>query len=344
VSLETHGRVDPSPDDRECSGCIERDEADQRLGDELAASKGERTIRRGVGWWCLLVFGLCLLALLPHPVFLLASALEDGGDDALLLTAMGVLCCVPVTQYSVVGMVMALHWRPRWQRLMCGVAVASLFVTVSLGPYHSSDNDTWEILCMLAPVAPIAIVISVFPVLLQRALFRWTIALRGQSIRPIPVALSSFLLFMGMWGFAIACLRLTDPELSDGSSTAELAALFLMHVGIPAATTGILFAVFLPAILQQTRRPHASWGLRVMATVVVTVSGPAVLYLIVWALEPDDTSLDMEMVQFLGGYGFGVAGTAIFVAVSTILWMRLLGYQLLSTAKPENTIGQRSSA
>ena len=272
VSLDAQRRVAPSPGDREC---IERDKEIQRLRDELAAAKGEGTNRRGFGWWCLLVFGLCVLALMPHSIFLLAGVLDDVGNHTLAMLAQGVLLGVPVTQYSVVALVTALHWRPGWQRLLCGVAVAGFFGIVSLGPYFSSGDNTRQLIRTLAPLVPIAIVISSCPLLIQRALFRWTIAFHGQSIRPIPVTLSSFLVFIGLCGLAIACLRLTDLSLFDGNSTAELAVIFLLYVGVPATTTGFLFAVFLPTILQRGGRSWTTWVLRLIAVVVVIVSGPA---------------------------------------------------------------------
>lgn len=330
MSLDAQQQIDSPWDAQGCPGCIERDKEIRRLQEELAAFRGESTKPRGFGWWCLLALGLCVLALSPHMAILSFTLLAELGADPWMSAAQGVVYGVVVSQYAVVGLIVALHWRPRWQRLVGGVVVAGFFGLVTAVPYFSSSESLFY---ALAPVVPTAIVISTCPSLIQRALFRWTIAFRGQSIPPSPLTLSSYFALVGLCGLALGCLRLTDSSFFGQDSRGVLVAIFLMYVGVPAATTGCLFAVLLPTILQRGPRPWITRALRLIATIVVTAAGPLVLCLVIWALGSDDLPLEKDTLLYVSSHCIGVAAIAIVVAVATFLWMRLLGYQLLSTPR-----------
>lgn len=337
MATRIHDGVDALREVHECPGCLPRDREIQRLREQCATSqKGDGKGR--IGWWCLLAAGLCGLALSPHLCLLLVGIIEaaDLSNGVLRTVIEGAVYAVPIAQFSVIGSVVVLHWRPRWQRFSIALGVAGFFALLAVGPNFLRASDFLETLYVeYAPLLPATTVISACPVLFMRALLRWTIGMRGKAIHPRALTLSSSLILIALCGLATASLRWTDTSSMGEMATAELALVFLMYAGAPAVTTGGLFAILLPTILQRDRRSWTTWALRLLMIVAVAAAIPPLLCLAV--VTPASTGgllgdgIDPYSFAYHSfAYGIGAATTAILVGAASFSWMRFLGYFLSS--------------
>lgn len=316
-----------------CPGCAERDAELRRLRLELASRRQQDADRRGFQWWCILIFGLAVFLVMPFAVYLLSVSFTDQSDiEWINVIFHAVLWCVPLSQCCLVALVVALHWRPRWQRMGVGVASLFLFVSVASLPFLASNEETYQDLILLAvPLLPMTVAVSVLPVFVQRALHRWTITSRQDLTQPRPVTLSSYFVLVSLFGLASGVLKLSDWSEDDFTTVAEAFGGFLIYFGVPALSIGGLFSVLLPAILQRTGQRFLTWARRLIGIGVASAAGPLLLGVAILAL--DGESLSWSVVAYLLSYCLAITVGTFLVAATSIIWLRLLDYRLISVPR-----------
>ncbi len=318
----------------DCPSCIERDAELKQLRHELAALRSETVQGRQFQWTCILIVGLGLFLTMPLTIYMLSILFTDQFKAEWLdLAFHSLLWSIPISQTCLVALIAIVHWRPRWQRVAAGAAFLLLFIGIGSAPFRASAEEEYrELIRMVIPLLPMTIAISLLPIFVLRMFRRWTITtespLTPASARP--VSLSSYFLLLSLFALASGWLKVVN---SDGnfSTIAEAVGGFLIYIGVPGLSTGGLFTVLLPAILQRTGQHPLKWIQRLTAIGLAAAAGPMLLGIAI--LVVDGQSLSWQVVLYLLTYCLATMSGAFLVATAAIIWLRMLDYRLVAVPR-----------
>jgi hypothetical protein len=282
-----------------------------------ATALGNRSA--GGNRWLGIVLGVQLLAAGPPTLAWLHST-TAGQSRTLFAEMTAVWTLVQLMPWTILFLLAMLHWRPLPKRILLfapgfalvAIAESQLYKALPYPHHH-------EYLTIVVGVLPSFLVATATPAFLLRIARRWTLAPADQAINPRQASISTLLIAMTLCGLAAAATRRLDPNSS----------FIAMLMLAPSASLGVVLVLALKATMARTICRVCLFSAAIALLSLACI--PAVA-----ALAARMTHQANRIPISAGGLGvvallaFLFTTVALTITFASFLWLRLLGYRLLT--------------